>query len=78
MVQGSKEYKPVNIPNQEHKRRLVDEHEIVKDEGDHYIVKLPPREFFAIKKEYFSRSHAFELPHDRVETGYKFLPLVKP
>jgi len=81
MVKHSKEnkdYNPIDIPNEEHKIRLVDQHEIVKDEGDHYIVKVPPREFYAVTKEYFSRSHAFKLPHDRVEPGYKFLPLAKP
>jgi len=77
MVQSNSNYRPVDIPNQNHKRRLIDEYDIIQEEQDHYIVQLPPREFFAVRKEYFQNDHVLEFPHERSDTGFKSLPLKK-
>jgi hypothetical protein len=77
MVKINNEYSPVDIPNENHKRRLIDQYEIVNEEQDHYIVQVPPREFYAVRKEYFEHDHVLKFPHDRSDTGYKSLPLKK-
>jgi len=75
MVQSNK-YKPVKLP-QDYSKRLIDEYEIEEEYHDHYLVKVPPHEYYAVKKAFFERQHVLEFPHDQVRNGFKALPLDK-